>query len=95
MTPMEKADGGSMTTAAPVRWPFPLRHRPAALWRALAAGIAWGLVTSTGFTAMDAWRCGFVCLDAAAVTAMASIVVGILTIGPLAAFGRGSSAVRG
>jgi hypothetical protein len=39
-------------------------------------------------TALEAWRCGFVCLEEAAATAAIAMAVGISTIGPLAAFGR-------
>ena len=70
--------------------PFPrpaLRLDARALRRALLAGSAWGLMVAAGFTALDAWRCGIVGLDTAAITAMVAAPAGILTIGPLAAIG--------
>jgi hypothetical protein len=62
------------------------RHHGAAL-RLLAAGTAWGVVMATGFIGYALWSCGGVCLEDAAVTTATSIAAGILTIGPLAAFG--------
>ena len=60
----------------------------AALRRGLVAGTGWGLIVAAGLTAVEAWRCGVVCLDAAAFTALMASAVGIVTIGPLAALDR-------
>jgi hypothetical protein len=57
--------------------------------RMLGAGSAWGLVMATGFVGYALWSCGGVCLEDVALTTVTSIAAGILTIGPLAAFGRG------
>jgi hypothetical protein len=56
--------------------------------RALMAGIAWGVLFSGGMMAYALANCGFVCLDDAAVMTATSVAAGIVTIGPLAAFGR-------
>lgn len=61
-----------------------------ALRRGLLAGGAWGLLMAGAFIALAAWQCGGVCAEEAATTAAIAFVAGILTIGPLAAFGRGS-----
>jgi hypothetical protein len=83
--------GGSLmreTAAGTVLWPRRLdRH---ATLRMLGAGSAWGLVMATGFVGYAVWSCGGVCLEDAALVAITFIAAGILTIGPLAAFGRGS-----
>jgi hypothetical protein len=57
------------------------------LRRMLLAGTAWGLTVSLGLTAMRAWRCGTVCLDAAAFDALVTAAIGTVTIGPLAGSG--------
>jgi hypothetical protein len=56
--------------------------------RGFAAGIAWGVLVAAGLTALESWRCGAICLDSAAFTALLSAAIGIVTIGPLAAIGR-------
>jgi hypothetical protein len=58
--------------------------------RMLVAGSAWGLVMAGGFVGYALWSCGGVCLEDVALTTVTSIAAGILTIGPLAAFGRGA-----
>jgi Mg/Co/Ni transporter MgtE len=63
---------------------------PGALKRALAAGSAWGIVFGLGLTAFGFWQCRTICIGDAAMTTAVSIAAGILTIGPLAAFGRRS-----
>jgi hypothetical protein len=76
------------TTAGAVPWTRRLdRH---ATLRMLIAGSAWGVIMATGFVGYALWSCGGVCLEDAALTTVTSIAAGILTIGPLAAFGRGS-----
>jgi hypothetical protein len=75
-----------VSTANGMSWGWRL-HRHAAL-RMLGAGSAWGLVMTTGFVGYALWSCGGVCLEDVAVTTATSMVAGILTIGPLAAFGR-------
>lgn len=59
-----------------------------ALRRMLLAGAAWGLTVSLGLTAARAWRCGDVCLDAAAVDAVITAAIGVVAIGPLALLRR-------
>ena len=56
--------------------------------RALAAGLAFGVVLTTGFAAMAAWQCGGVCLPEVIDNAMLSFAAGILGLGPVAAYGR-------
>ena len=56
--------------------------------RALMAGSAWGVIFSGGMVAYALANCGFVCLDDAAWMTATSVAAGIVTIGPLAAFGR-------
>jgi hypothetical protein len=58
-----------------------------AVLRMLTAGTAWGVVMASGFIGYALWSCGGVCLEDAAVTTATSIAAGILTLGPLAAFG--------
>jgi len=60
-----------------------LRHRR--LPHLALAGAAWGLSLAAGLTAMDLARCGAVCLDQAATTAVLCMAVGMIGIGPLAA----------
>ena len=56
--------------------------------RALAAGTAFGVVLTAGFTAMAAWECGGICLSEVADNAMLSFAAGIFGLGPVAAYGR-------
>lgn len=63
-----------------------------ALRRILLAGAAWGVTVSLGLTAARAWRCGELCLDAAAVDALVTAVIGAVTVGPLALFRRPADA---
>jgi F0F1-type ATP synthase assembly protein I len=56
--------------------------------RVLMAGSAWGVIFSGGMVAYALANCGFVCLDDAALMTATSVAAGIVTIGPLAAFGR-------
>ena len=58
------------------------------IFRALAAGLAFGAILTTGFTAMAAWQCGGVCLPEVIDNAMLSFAAGILGLGPVAAYGR-------
>jgi hypothetical protein len=58
------------------------------LTRALVAGCAWGIAMGVGLAALSSWDCGIVCLSDAALTTVIASAAGILTIGPLAAFGR-------
>jgi hypothetical protein len=53
----------------------------------MVAGILWGLAMGAILSALDAWRCGVICLPDAALTTAVAMVAGICTIGPLAAFG--------
>ncbi len=76
-----------MTAPARLRLLGP-RLDASALRRAVLTGSAWGLIMAAGMTALDAARCGFVCLDAAAFNAAVAVAAGIVTIGPLAALGR-------
>jgi hypothetical protein len=64
--------------------------RGAAL-RMVAAGTGWGLIMAAGFTGYALWSCGTVCPDDIALTTATSITAGVLTIGPLAASGRGAA----
>ncbi|MBX9823504.1 MAG: hypothetical protein K2Y27_00775 [Xanthobacteraceae bacterium] len=58
------------------------------LFRALAAGTAFAVFLTAGFTAMAAWQCGGVCLPEVVDNAMLSFAAGILGLGPVAAYGR-------
>jgi hypothetical protein len=66
---------------------IPFSPRPGAVRRGLIAGSAWGLVTGLLVITAGAWDCGFVCLPDAALTMATSVVAGLATMGPLAAFG--------
>ena len=68
-----------------LEWPRLSRH---AALRALTAGSAWGIMFAGGMMAYALTTCGFVCLEDAALMTATSVAGGILTIGPLAAFGR-------
>jgi hypothetical protein len=57
------------------------------LLRALAAGTAFAVVLTAGFTAMAAWQCGGVCLPELVDNAMLSFAAGIFGLGPVAAYG--------
>jgi hypothetical protein len=72
--------GGLLMTAVTHRFD---RH---ALMRMLAAGTAWGLMLAAGLFAPGALQCGLPCPADVAFTTAVSVVTGILTIGPLAAF---------
>ncbi len=74
-------------TAMLLKMPLPRLSKRASL-RALMAGSAWGLIFSGGMTAYALANCGFVCIEDAALTTAISVTAGIVTIGPLAAFGR-------
>lgn len=76
-----------MRAAAASAAPWLQRLDRRAALRMLGAGSAWGVVMATGFVGYALWSCGGVCLEDAALTTSTSIVAGILTIGPLAAFG--------
>lgn len=58
------------------------------LARAVLAGGAWGLTLAAGLYAMTYAQCEVICLDNVAFTTLTCIAAGIVTIGPLAAFGR-------
>jgi hypothetical protein len=78
-----------MTNAGAVSmWQCTRRLDRGAALRMLAAGTAWGIAMTAGFAGLALWDCGTVCPDDVALTAATSIAAGILTIGPLAAFGR-------
>ena len=64
---------------------------PAVLRRGAMAGTAWGVITGFMVIASGAWECGFVCLTDAALTLGLSVVAGLATIGPLAAFRKSGS----
>ncbi len=74
--------------ASAAMWTWRLDRRAAL--RMLVAGSAWGVVMAAGFVGYALWNCGGVCLEDAALTTSTCIAAGIVTIGPLAAFGRGS-----
>lgn len=61
-----------------------LRLAPGALRRGLLAGVAWGVVTGGGLAAINAFSCGVLCVEDAAIAIGISIVAGCGTIGPLA-----------
>jgi hypothetical protein len=78
-----------MIASLAARRPVPVK--PGSLRRALTAGSLWGIVMGLIVTAVGAWECGGVCLADAAVSTALSVVAGIGTIGPLAAFGARSA----
>jgi hypothetical protein len=61
---------------------------PNALRRALIAGIAWGTIVAALIVVPEVMRCGVLCVTDAAVTLAISVAAGMLTLGPLAAFGH-------
>ena len=77
-----------MTAPALVRPPLFARLDARGVRRGLAAGAAWGLFVGAGLIAIEAQRCGVICFDDAALTLLASIALGFVSIGPLAALGR-------
>ena len=56
--------------------------------RMLIAGTSWGVAMSAGLAGMTFWNCGMICQDDLIKTTALSIAAGILTIGPLAAYGH-------
>ena len=66
---------------------FPaFRLHPRAVRRAALAGGTWGVAMGLALTALRFQDCGVVCLSDVAVNTATSVVAGILTIGPVAAF---------
>ena len=55
--------------------------------RALAAGLAFSVILTAGFTALGAFECGGICLLEVADNAMLSFAAGIFGLGPVAAYG--------
>ena len=74
-----------MTAPALIRPPLFARLDARGVRRGLAAGAAWGLFVGAGLIAIEAQRCGVICFDDAALTLPASIALGFVSIGPLAA----------
>ncbi|WP_207211375.1 hypothetical protein, partial [Rhodoplanes serenus] len=84
-TPSPAAAAAAPTGLAAIAARLGLRLDRGALVRMVAAGSAWGLVVSLGLTAARAWSCGTICPDAAALDAVVTAGLGIVTVGPLAA----------
>jgi hypothetical protein len=61
---------------------------PGGIRRAVAAGTLWGVGLTVAFVALRFWQCGLICVDDVVNTAVLSVAAGIVTLGPLAAFGR-------
>jgi len=59
----------------------------AAITKMVGAGSLWGLVLSAGFFLNALYHCGLPCPDDIVAVTAACIGTGILTIGPIAAFG--------
>ena len=74
-------------TAALLKVELPRLSKRASL-RAVTAGSAWGVIFSGGMMVYALANCGFVCFDDAALMTATSVAAGIVTIGPVAAFGR-------
>ena len=69
--------------------PFSLpRLTPQLALRMLGAGVAWGVLFASGFTALSYFDCGVICPEDVVVTGAISIAVGIVAIGPVAALRR-------
>lgn len=56
------------------------------LLRGILAGTAWGLTMGLALPLLTFLSCGVICLSNIAFTTAVSVVAGIATIGPLAAF---------
>lgn len=65
-----------------------VRIAPGMLRRGLWAALAWGVSTGCGLAALQARNCGVLCLEDALAAVAVCIATGLVTIGPLAAFGR-------
>lgn len=76
-----------MMTVLALNFSWPRLTRRRAL-RMVGGGAAWGVLLSAGQTALSFYGCGAICLDETIVTTALSVSVGILAIGPVAAFGR-------
>jgi hypothetical protein len=77
--------GGSLMISAPRT----VLHLPAgAIRRAVLAGAGWGAAMGIGLPALAFFSCGTICLSDVAFTTSVSTAAGIVTIGPMAAFGR-------
>lgn len=59
-----------------------------AVRRGIVAGTGWGLAMGIGLPLMTFMNCGVICLSDVVITTIVSVVAGIATIGPLAAFRR-------
>jgi hypothetical protein len=77
-----------VATALPAPGRSRLKLTKRAVFRALAAGTAFGVVLTAGFTAMAVWQCGGVCLPEIVDNAVLSLAAGIFGLGPVAAYGR-------
>jgi hypothetical protein len=78
-------EGPLMSLAA---FRLPKRVPPGVLRRGIMAGTAWGCTMGLGLPLMTFLNCGVVCLSDIVFTTAISIVAGIATIGPLAAYRR-------
>jgi hypothetical protein len=76
-------------TAHALKFQIPSLSKRSVL-RMIGAGTAWGVLLSAGLTALSFYGCGAICPDDVMVTTALSVGVGIVAIGPIAAFGRGS-----
>jgi hypothetical protein len=77
-------------TAATTRREFDwqrLRLKTPALLRLLGAGVAWGITLSVGLAGLTMWNDGMICLDDIVATTVISVLSGVFTIGPIAAYG--------
>jgi hypothetical protein len=59
-----------------------------ALRRGVIAGSVWGIAVAAGLVGLRFWNCGVICIDDAVITTALSMIGGLATMGPLAAFGR-------
>jgi hypothetical protein len=75
-------------SALPASGRPPLALTKREILRALAAGTAFGVLVTAGFTAMAAWQCGGICLPEVVDNAVLSIAAGIFGLGPVAICGR-------
>jgi hypothetical protein len=78
----------SVASALPARGGSRFALTKREVLRALAAGTAFGVVLTAGFTAMAAWQCGGICLPEIVDNAALSLAAGIFGLGPVAAYGR-------
>lgn len=70
-----------------LKLPWPVLDR-ATILRGAKAGAAWGVTIAGALLGISFYQCGTICLGQVIDTTALSLASGMMTIGPLALFGR-------